>query len=159
MLTSCWSAIVFSGPPNFPIIHADMYVHICVHVHMQEGFASESRFDWLVRLYFLSFNIITLVIFEVAIAFLVEAFVYKVLARQRHRICCKHKQAFKKCQCPEGELLHFLLPLFPRNVIILCVVTVVVLWNSDDLDLVVVCLVMVVTIAAKWRPRTAYTAS
>ena len=74
-----------------------------MYVHLQEGFASESRFDWLVRLYFLSFNIITLVIFEVAIAFLVEAFVYKVLARQRHRICRKHKQTFKQCQCPEGE--------------------------------------------------------
>ena len=71
---------------------------------LQEGFSSESRFDWLVRLYFLSFNIMTLVIFEVAIAFLVEAFVYKVLSRQRHRICRKHKGPFKHCQCPEGKL-------------------------------------------------------
>jgi predicted small secreted protein len=46
----------------------------------------------------------TLVIFEVAIAFLVEAFVYKVLARQRHRICRKHKKPFKQCKCVEGEL-------------------------------------------------------
>ena len=75
------------------------------YLHVQEGFASESRLGWLVRLYFLSFNIITLVIFGVAIAFLVDAFVYKVLARQRHRICHKHLKALKHCQC-EGKLLH-----------------------------------------------------
>ena len=81
------------------------YMTLYMYIYMSAGgVSSESRFDWLVRLYFLSFNIVTLVIFEVAIASLVEAFIYKVLARQRHRICRKHKEPFKHCQCPEGEL-------------------------------------------------------
>ena len=88
-----------------PSISYMCHSHACTSP--QEGFASEARFDWLARLYFLSFNIITRIIFEVAIAFLVEAFVYKVLARQRDRLCRKHKQAFKYCQCPEGELLSW----------------------------------------------------
>ena len=41
---------------------------------MQEGFASEVKPDWLVRLYFMSFVFTTLVIFEVVLLFVVDGF-------------------------------------------------------------------------------------
>ena len=41
---------------------------------MQEGFASEVKPDWLVRLYFMSFIFTTLVIFEVVLCFVVDGF-------------------------------------------------------------------------------------
>lgn len=73
---------------------------------IQEGFASEVEADWLVRLYFLSFNIITLVIFEVVISFIVEAFVFKILARQRSRICPTHHKPVYYCKCTHCKLHH-----------------------------------------------------
>ena len=70
---------------------------------LQEAYASEVEPSWLVRLYFLSFNIITLVIFEVVISFIVEAFVFKILTRQRNRICPTHHKPYYFCACTRSE--------------------------------------------------------
>ena len=72
---------------------------------MQEGFASQVQEDWLARIYFLSFNITTLVIFEVVISFIVEAFVFKILARQRSRLCPTHNKHYHHCNCVNCEFL------------------------------------------------------
>ena len=66
---------------------------------MQEGFASQVEQDWLARIYFLSFNITSMVIFEVVISFIVEAFVFKMLARQRSRVCPTHNKPYCQCKC------------------------------------------------------------
>ena len=51
---------------------------------MQEGFASEVKPDWLVRLYFMSFVFTTLVIFEVVLLFVVDGFELIVHPCQEH---------------------------------------------------------------------------
>ena len=73
---------------------------------LQEGFASqEDRFDWLVRIYFMCFNIITLVVLQVVISFIVEAFVFKIQAREKSRICDRHNKPFSSCSCDEGNFM------------------------------------------------------
>ena len=67
--------------------------------HLQEGFASQVEQDWLARIYFLSFNITSMLIFEVVISFIVEAFVFKMLARQRSRVCPTHNKPYCQCKC------------------------------------------------------------
>ena len=74
-------------------------------LHVQEGFASQVQQDWLARIYFLSFNITTLVIFEVVISFIVEAFVFRILARQRSRICPTHQKQYHYCNCVNCKYL------------------------------------------------------
>ena len=69
------------------------------HICKQEGFASQVEQDWLARIYFLSFNITSMVIFEVVISFIVEAFVFKMLARQRNRVCPTHNKPYCQCKC------------------------------------------------------------
>lgn len=68
---------------------------------IMEGFASESRHEWLARIYFMAFYIITLVILQVVIAFIVEAFVFKITATDRQRQCQRHKRW--NCDCIEDD--------------------------------------------------------
>ena len=59
---------------------------------MQEGFASEVKPDWLVRLYFMSFVFTTLVIFEVALLFVVDGFEMVVHPCEEHgELYCHRK--------------------------------------------------------------------
>ena len=70
---------------------------------MQEGFASQVEADWLARIYFMCFIIITLVVLQVIISFIVEAFVFKIQARERSRECSKHHKLRSLCGCKEGN--------------------------------------------------------
>lgn len=66
---------------------------------IMEGFASEAgKYEWGARLYFMMFYIITLVVLQVVISFIVEAFVFKIQATQKKRSCEKHKDA-TSCEC------------------------------------------------------------
>ena len=61
----------------------------------QEGFASEVKPDWLVRLYFMSFVFTTLVIFEVVLLFVVDGFELIVQHCDEHgELYCHRKITF-----------------------------------------------------------------
>ena len=79
---------------------------------LQEGFASQVEADWLVRIYFMCFIIITLVVLQVIISFIVEAFVFKIQAMEKDRECNKHHKPLYLCGCKEGRHMHCLTFLF-----------------------------------------------
>ena len=50
------------------------------------------------------FIIIVLVVLQVIISFIVEAFVFKIQARERSRECSKHHKLRSLCGCKQGKL-------------------------------------------------------
>jgi heme/copper-type cytochrome/quinol oxidase subunit 2 len=74
---------------------------------LQEGFAFQVEADWLVRIYFMSFIIITLVVLQVVISFIVEAFVFKIQAREKARECTKHHKLSTLCGCKGGIIMLY----------------------------------------------------
>ena len=72
---------------------------------IQEGFASEVRASWLVRIYFMSFFIVMLVILQVVISFIVDEFKFKVLDTAKERVCPEHDKPFEHCRCKRCEYL------------------------------------------------------
>ena len=82
-------------------------VHIISYMlHVQEGFASQVEADWLARIYFMCFIIIVLVVLQVIISFIVEAFVFKTQAREKSRKCTKHHKLRSLCGCKHGMLKY-----------------------------------------------------
>ena len=53
------------------------------------------------------FIIITLVVLQVVISFIVEAFVFKIQAREKGRECHKHHKSLYLCGCKEGRYILF----------------------------------------------------
>ena len=83
-----------------------MSIDLCKLIFMdpQEGFASEVEASWLVRIYFMSFFIVMLVILQVVISFIVDEFKFKVLDTAKKRICPEHNEPFEHCRCKRCEL-------------------------------------------------------
>ena len=107
MVVNNWFVIIVSS-----IVDDTMVVVINLLLCLQEGFASqEGRFDWLVRIYFMCFNIITLVVLQVVISFIVEAFVFKIQAREKSRKCVQHNKPSSSCGCDEGNFTPVFLDL------------------------------------------------
>ena len=79
-----------------------------IYVCMQEGFASEVKASWLVRIYFMSFFIVMLVILQVVISFIVDEFKFKVLDTAKERVCPEHGKSFEYCRCKRCEYLGLL---------------------------------------------------
>ena len=55
------------------------------------------------------FIIITLVVLQVVISFIVEAFVFKIQAREKSRECHKHHKPLNICGCKEGRCIIIIL--------------------------------------------------
>ena len=51
------------------------------------------------------FIIITLVVLQVVISFIVEAFVFKIQAKEKGRECHKHHKPLYLCGCKEGSCI------------------------------------------------------
>ena len=73
---------------------------------MQEGFASEVKPDWLVRLYFMSFILTTLVIFEVVLLFVVDGFELIVYPCEEHGELYCHRKLTHDWSFNESIQLH-----------------------------------------------------
>ncbi|XP_064391757.1 two pore channel protein 1-like isoform X2 [Halichondria panicea] len=70
---------------------------------IMEGFASTFFLnDWLVRIYFMSFYLFTLVVLQVVLTFIVDAFMLKIEARENFRKQCL-KHPYKPCTCHKNE--------------------------------------------------------
>ena len=103
MVVNNWYAVMVSC---YVHVHSILNTFIHPRLFSQEGFASQVEADWLVRIYFMSFIIITLVVLQVVISFIVEAFVFKISAREKSRECQKHHKLFSLCGCKEGITFH-----------------------------------------------------
>ena len=75
----------------------------------QEGFASEVEASWLVRIYFMSFFIVMLVILQVVISFIVDEFKFKVLDSAKERLCPEHGKPFEHCRCKRCECINIIM--------------------------------------------------
>ena len=114
MVVNNWYVIMvspYSKPQYLYIILSCMYNIIIPKFYnsihfLQEGFASQVEADWLVRIYFMCFIIITLVVLQVIISFIVEAFVFKIQAMEKDRECNKHHKPLYLCGCKEGRHVH-----------------------------------------------------
>ena len=118
MVVNNWYVIMvssYSKPQYLSVILYAYNIIIIIHF-LQEGFASQVEADWLVRIYFMCFIIITLVVLQVVISFIVEAFVFKIQAREKGRECHKHHKSLYLCGCKEGRCMII---LFNRKPLIL----------------------------------------
>ena len=68
---------------------------------MQEGFASEVDQPWLARLYFMSFYIVSLVIIQVFVAYIVDEFKAKhnESIDSSKKDCLEHDVKYQVCLC------------------------------------------------------------
>ena len=87
---------------------------IAKHCIIQEGFASEVRASWLIRIYFMSFFIVMLVILQVVISLIVDEFKFKLvnMAKELELVCSEHDKPFKDCHCEGCEYLGYLIAWF-----------------------------------------------